>query len=49
MEIANRLKEEWREHHKGGCSILSGDCECHLCLIDKLVSMFDRVERGEKA
>lgn len=36
--IADRLKEQWRAIHSGGCKIVSmGDkCQCHLCLIDRL-------------
>lgn len=39
IDIGNQLKGQWRQHHSGGCSIITKgtDCECHLCLIDKLV------------
>ena len=39
--IADRLREQWRPFHSGGCKIISmGDkCECHLCLIDRLESL----------
>ena len=41
VDIGDRLKEEWRKNNTGGCKMISsGDaCECHLCLIEKLVLM----------
>jgi flagellin-specific chaperone FliS len=37
QRIARKLKSQWREVSRGGCHILSEEnCECQLCLIDKL-------------
>ena len=35
-QLIEKLKEQWRPFHEGKCHVLSGRCECHLCLIDEL-------------
>ena len=43
--IAAQLREQWRAIHSGGCKIISmGDgCECHLCLIDRLEALKEKL------
>ena len=38
QEIIENLKAQWMQVVRGGCKVVSfgDDCNCHLCLIDKL-------------
>lgn len=49
-ERADKIKEQWRPHHAGGCRVLSAairgeECTCVLCLADDLAHDAERLEK----